>query len=209
MGESRMLELAGEPVMLLADRALYWPARRRLFIADLHLGKGHVFRSAGLPVPTGGTQRDLQRLQRLLAFTRARSLWILGDFLHGARSTGADAAWHAFREAHATVEIGVIAGNHDRAFCAADADVQRLREGVVDGPFAFGHEARPRGAAHWICGHLHPVVRIPSAGRWPIFWLEPGMTVLPAFSAFTGGYVVPLANARGSFACNGHDVAPL
>lgn len=209
MGDSRMIELAGEPVMLLSDRALYWPARERLLIADLHLGKGHVFRSAGIPVPTGGTERDLQRLDRLLAFTGARSLWILGDFLHGARSAGADAAWHAFRHAHAGVDMGVVAGNHDRAFSANDAGVHRLSDGVVDGPFAFGHEPREGGQHYWICGHVHPVVRIPAHGRWPMFWVTEQLTVLPAFSAFTGGHALPLAQVRGSYACNGHALAPL
>lgn len=209
MGESWRHEIAGEPMILLADRALYWPARERLLIADLHLGKGHVFRAAGVPVPTGGTHRDLARLEGLLTMTGARSLWILGDFLHGVRSPASDAAWLAFRHTHSSVAVGVVAGNHDRAFSAADAGVEHLREGVVDGPFAFGHQPQARGAHHWICGHVHPVVRIPSTGRWPLFWLSAHLTVLPAFSAFTGGHAVPLAKARGSFACNGQHLAPL
>lgn len=211
MAESRLQVLAGEPMILLADRGLYWPTRKRLLIADLHLGKGHVFRSAGLPIPTGGTHRDLSRLQRLLAITGARSLWILGDFLHGVRNPAADQAWRDFRQAHAGVQIGVIAGNHDRAFCTRTAEVEHLHDGVIDGPFAFGHQPHVRGqeGPHWICGHLHPVVRIPANGRWPIFWLCPGLTVLPAFSAFTGGHALSLAQARGSVACNGRDLAPI
>jgi hypothetical protein len=39
MAEALDLVLAGEPVRLLADRALYWPARRRLLLADLHLAR--------------------------------------------------------------------------------------------------------------------------------------------------------------------------
>ena len=50
------IKLANEPMVLLGARALYWPARSRLIIADLHLGKSHVFRQAGIAVPRGATQ---------------------------------------------------------------------------------------------------------------------------------------------------------
>ncbi len=51
--ERLSIKLADEPVVLLGDRAMYWPARSRLIIADLHLGKSHVFRQAGIAVPLG------------------------------------------------------------------------------------------------------------------------------------------------------------
>ena len=31
--------LAGEAILLLPERALYWPRQRALFVADVHLGK--------------------------------------------------------------------------------------------------------------------------------------------------------------------------
>lgn len=232
MADALDLELAGEPVRLLADRALYWPARRRLLVADLHLGKGDTFRAAGIAVPSGGTAHDLSRLQVLLARTGARSLWILGDFLHARRNAAVDAAWRTFREAHGQVEIAVIPGNHDRAFDAGAAGVDPLPDGIGDDPFEFRHappparlggpsdpgdgrsRAQPRlqsdasrrqaDEAHVLCGHLHPVLRLPGLpGRHPLFWLRPGMTVLPAFSAFTGGYLVPRADGAGGVVCNG------
>lgn len=200
------LELSGEPVRLLADRALYWPARRRLLIADLHLGKGDTFRAAGIAVPTGGTAHDLARLHELLTATGAGSLWILGDFLHARRNAAVDAAWQAFRAAHRAVEMAVLPGNHDLAFDAGVARVETVPEGLVDGPFELRHAPPPDGpsAAHVLCGHLHPVLRLPGGlGRHPLFWLRPGISVLPAFSAFTGGHAVPRADVAGSVLCNG------
>ena len=91
--------LAGEPVRLYAERALYWPARRRLVIADLHLGKGDTFRRHGIAVPSGGTADDLARLAGLLARTGARELWVLGDMLHGDPA-GARRSRHRQGEAH-------------------------------------------------------------------------------------------------------------
>ena len=93
------LLIASEPMRLLADRALYWPARRRLLIADLHLGKGDILRAAGIAVPSGGTSHDLARLGVLLRATGASQLWVLGDFLHGPRQPRVEAVWRAFLDA--------------------------------------------------------------------------------------------------------------
>lgn len=215
MVETLALELAGEPMRLLADRALFWPARRRLLIADLHLGKGDVFRAAGIPVPTGGTTCDLQRLDALLRATGAQALWVLGDFLHGARHAGVDAAWRTFRGAHASVRIAVVRGNHDRAFDSAAAGVDEVEDGTHEGPFVFRHapEADDRssgpGAPHLLCGHVHPVLRMPGVGAHPLFWLRPGVTVLPAFSRFTGGFRVARGACVGSVVCDGRQLLRL
>lgn len=207
--EALTLPLAGEPMVLLADRALYWPARRRLLVADLHLGKGNIFRAAGIPVPTGGTAHDLRRLEALLTFTDATSLWVLGDFLHGRRHAAVEHAWHAFRAAHARVAVAVVLGNHDRALDPGALGVEVLRDGVVDGPFVFRHDPAGSAEGHVLCGHVHPVVRVPGLGRWPLFWRQPGITVLPAFSAFTGGHAISAAHAAGSVACNGQALVRL
>ncbi len=191
MPERLELAIAGEALQALADRALFWPARGRLLVADLHLGKGNLLRAAGIPVPSGGTGQDLARLSALLRDTGARSLWILGDFLHGSRHPGVDAAWRGLREAHPGVEVAVLAGNHDRALVPTAYGLVALPDDVRDGPFLFRHAPLPwpePGGGHVVCGHLHPVVRVPGLpGRHPAFRLDPGQTVLPAFSAFTGG----------------------
>lgn len=209
MAEALDFAIAQEPMRAYADRALYWPARRRLLVADLHLGKGDTFRAAGIAVPTGGTAHDLDRLARLLRLSDAGELWILGDFLHARRHAAVDAAWQAFRDAHGGVAMAVVPGNHDRAFDAGAAGVERLRDGVRDGPFEFRHAPSARAAAHVVCGHLHPVLRLPGQGRHPLFWLQPGLSVLPAFSAFTGGHPVPASASRGSVLCNGRQLLRL
>ncbi|MGV8961414.1 MAG: ligase-associated DNA damage response endonuclease PdeM [Stenotrophomonas sp.] len=187
-------ELAGESVHFLADRALYWPARQRLLIADLHLGKADVFRAAGIAVPSGGTAHDLARLDALLQLTAARQLWVLGDFLHGPRSGAVEAAWRQLLRAHPCVSTSVIGGNHDRALDPDALRVSLLPEDVDDGPFRFRHHPRApagTGEPHVLCGHLHPVVLLPGLpGRFPAFSLDPAQTVLPAFSRFTGGRVI-------------------
>lgn len=77
MGDSVQLQLAGETVELLGERALYRPAQRALLIADLHLGKADVFRRAGIGLPAGGTAHDLSGWMRcsINAMSRRCGFW--------------------------------------------------------------------------------------------------------------------------------------
>lgn len=207
MAEALDLEIVGEPVRLLADRALYWPARRRLLIADLHLGKGDAFRSAGIALPSGGTLHDLERIGALVEATGARALWVLGDFLHGdARERSWRDGWETWRARHFALEFGVLAGNHDRALSGLGLAIDLLGHAVDDGPFSLRHAPSARTRGHVLCGHLHPTARIDGLPRrWPAFWLRTGDTVLPAFSRFTGGRTPPAFEGGALVACiEGH-----
>ncbi|MFY2763499.1 ligase-associated DNA damage response endonuclease PdeM [Arenimonas sp. MALMAid1274] len=191
MAASETLPLGGEPMQLLADCALYWPRRERLLIADLHLGKGDAFRSAGIALPRGGTEDDLARLDAMLADTGASELMVLGDFLHGAAGDRPwRHRWQAWREARPALRVAVLAGNHDRALGGAGLDIELVGPVLDDGPFQLRHEPAISDGRHVLCGHLHPVLPLPGLpGRWPVFWLGATMTVLPAYSRFTGGVV--------------------
>lgn len=202
--------LSDEPVLLLGHRALYWPARNRLVIADLHLGKGQVFRRAGIAVPRGATDADLQRLTALMAMTGATSMWIVGDVLHGpASGAGWRDSWMRWRRSHEAVHVAALVGNHDRALSGARLDIEPLGEAAADGPFLFQHlPQRDADGRHVIAGHLHPQARVPGVARsWPVFWLQPGLTVLPAFSAFTGGFDVRGAHQRRTHGAGGRLIA--
>lgn len=206
MAEAIDLVLAGEPVRLLADRALHWPARQRLLVADLHLGKDDAFRAAGIALPAGGTRHDLDRLTALIEGCGAASLWVLGDLLHGPRvDTRWREDWARFRARHAGLDMRLIEGNHDRAVARAGLDIERSRGRVDDGPFTFAHAPRTRledGARFRVCGHVHPVVNVPGfRGRFPAFAVIDRQLVLPAFSLFTGGWRLKQAQAR--YACMG------
>lgn len=196
--------IAGEPMRLLASRALFWPRERRLFLSDLHLGKADVFRRAGIGLPRGGTADDLDRLSQAIALTGAASVWILGDVVHGAVHDSAwRGDWQAWRDAHPGVAVAALAGNHDRALAGAGLGVELLGEAFDVGPFALRHEPAVVAGLHVLSGHLHPCVAVPGLGtrRWPVFWLQPRTTVLPAFSAFTGGCHVDAARGDGLVVC--------
>ncbi|HST43796.1 MAG TPA: hypothetical protein VLK29_01095, partial [Luteimonas sp.] len=88
------------------------------------------------------------------------------------------------------------------ALAAAGLDVRLLGTAVDDGPFAFRHEPQVHARLHVVCGHLHPVARFPPMDRrWPLFWLRDGLTVLPAFSEFTGGVKVLPTPGEARIAC--------
>ena len=202
------VELEGESVVLLAERALYWPRHRRLVIADLHLGKADVFRRAGIALPRGGTTHDLLRLERLVEATGADELFVLGDLLHGPVPP---AAWRetfaSWRERNARVRVAVVAGNHDRELAGAGLDVEIVPAVADAPPFLLAHHPRARAGRTTLCGHLHPVLTLPGIRRrWPCFWLRRGLVVLPAFSAFTGGLPVELGEGERAAVCAGGEI---
>lgn len=192
------IDVHGEQLWLLGDKALYWPARRVMLVADVHIGKAAAFRAQHLPVPRGTTQSTLQRLDRLLTSYPCEELIVLGDFLHAR--TGRAAATlervRQWRERHARLKITLIRGNHD---LHAGDPPEGLRIDVLDsplllGPFALQHEPEPHATHLVLAGHVHPVYvlrgRARQRLRLPCFVIGERLGLLPAFGDFTGGWAV-------------------
>jgi DNA ligase-associated metallophosphoesterase len=198
------VELAGERLWLLADKAVYWPARKMLIIADIHFGKAAAFRALGVPVPSGTTTQNLLALDALLASYACEEIMFLGDFLHAraAHAPATVAAMLAWRARHADVRLTVVRGNHD---AHAGDPASTLRIGMVDEPHGVGalsfcHHPDTVARGHVLAGHVHPVFHLRSGRgglRLPCFLLGQQRTILPAFGAFTGGHaVLPAAGER-------------
>ena len=203
-----------ETLHLLPEHALWWPATQTLFNADLHLGKAASYRKLGQPVPAGSTQDNLQRLTQLMERHAPRHAVFLGDFLHAAtgRTASVLAALSAWREQHAAVHMTLVRGNHDSH--AGDPPVE-LGITVVDepfliGPFAACHHPQVHATHLVLAGHTHPVVNLRGAARdqlrLPCFVKDERHVILPAFGAFTGGYVVQAQPDRRLFAVGGGKV---
>lgn len=197
-------------MQLLGERAVFWPDRQALLIADLHLGKADVLRRAGILAPRGNTSSDLARLQALIEQHRPRELWILGDLLHGPLHDAPWLArWQAFRAVNSGLSIKVIAGNHDRALDADRLGVERIEHGCELDGLWLCHEP-PVARAPYVCGHLHPCVRLPGVPRrWPVFRLQAQGLILPAFSLLTGGSLVARSDRATCYACVGGQVVAL
>ena len=203
---------AGVELQLLPERALWWPQRRALFIADLHMGKAATYRALGQPVPGGTTQENLECLSALVARHSPQQLIFLGDFLHAAaaRTASVMAALALWRKQHADVQMTLVRGNHDSR--AGDPPAS-LRIEVVDepyllGPFALCHHPQLHATHFVLAGHVHPVCRLSGRGRdslrMPCFVAAAGQAVLPAFGEFTGGWMVGAEVGRRLYPVGGN-----
>jgi DNA ligase-associated metallophosphoesterase len=188
------IEVAGETLTLLAERAVWWGAKRTLLVADPHFGKAASFRAAGVYVPEATTGGALSRLDTMIAATHASRIVFLGDFLHAREGRHPETlrAIAQWRARHGAVQMVLVRGNHDRR--AGDPPVELGME-CVDAPlrelpFAFVHAPTDMEGHYVLGGHLHPSVVMVGAGRQreqlPCFWFGKQRGVLPAFGEFTG-----------------------
>lgn len=194
MSDRASTVVAGETLVLLAQRAVFWARAKTLFVADPHFGKAAAFRAAAVPVPRGTTDDALRRLDALIDDLHAARIIFLGDFLH-AREGRAPATLDTiarWRERRASVDMILVRGNHDRR---AGDPPSELAITCVDAPmheppFAFAHHPRAIDDAYVLAGHVHPGARLTGSGRdrarLPCFWFGEKIGVLPAFGDFTG-----------------------
>ena len=198
-----VVEAGGEALVLLAERAVWWPAQRALLVADVHVGKAVTFRALGVPVPRGTTSEALSALGALVERWQAQRVVFLGDFLHSAHAhapatLGALARWRAL---HPALALTLVRGNHDDR---AGDPPPKLGIEVVDEPLmsdglALCHHPRPQAGVYTLAGHLHPCVSLGGRAhdrlRLPCFHFGAEVGVLPAFGSFTGMH--PIARMPG------------
>jgi DNA ligase-associated metallophosphoesterase len=194
---AREVELAGETVLLLPEKALYWPREKMLVIADIHFGKAASFRAQGVPVPRGTTTENLDALDALMAAHDTRQIVFLGDFLHAraAHAPATLAAMLAWRQRHPALRLVLVRGNHDlrAGDPAAALGIEMADEPYTVAPFAFCHHPDVAADAYVLAGHVHPVYLLSGRHdslRLPCFLAGPARMILPSFGAFTGGFVV-------------------
>ncbi|HDS1736071.1 ligase-associated DNA damage response endonuclease PdeM [Pseudomonas sp. BP8] len=198
MDQHLVIEHCGETLWLLPDKALYWPARRALLVADVHIGKAASYRALHQPVPRGTTDATLARLDALLATHDCEQLIVLGDFLHArpARAPAIVAKLMAWRQRHDGLRIILVRGNHDRhaGDPPAALGIEVMEEPWLQGPFALQHEPTAHATHPVLAGHVHPVFVLRGKARQrlrlPCFLIDSSVSLLPAFGEFTGGWTV-------------------
>lgn len=192
------LPVAGTELVARGDRTLFWPDRKTLFAADVHLGKDAAFRAQAVPVPLGSTRSDLRRLSHALAETGAERLVVLGDLFHAASGMTTDTidAVVEWREKHRSLTILLVRGNHDRNAGPLPARLDLIEREAPVGidPFAYCHRPGTSGQGYVLCGHIHPAVKLRGPGgeqmRLPCFHRRSDSLILPAFGEFTGSHTV-------------------
>jgi len=180
----------GRELAAFPQGALFWPARRALLVADLHLEKASWFARRGQMLPPYDSLATLSDLTAIVASTKAAEIWCLGDSFHDAE--GCDRL-PARARATLTALTGAIrwtwiVGNHDPGF-ADHCGGEIVEEAEVDG-LVLRHEADPAESRPELSGHFHPKLRISQRGRLVsrrCFVATTRKLILPAFGALTGG----------------------
>jgi DNA ligase-associated metallophosphoesterase len=203
------IELAGRPFQLLAEHGVFWPEQAMLFVADPHFGKEATFRAHGIPVPVGSTDATLAKIAKMLDATRASGLCILGDMFHAPSSLSRDVcrSLEQFFVEFTDVAMMLVRGNHDAHVGQLPKrwPIEIVEPGHTIQRLALGHHPGhvPGGADLYLCGHLHPAIRLASRpttiGKVPCFWHSKGCLVLPAIGDFTGTHVVQLSEGDNAW----------
>jgi uncharacterized protein len=177
---------------LLAARAVFLPVERSILVADLHLGKESTFRSRGMPIPNGSSEKTLQSLQTLVIEKDAKAVYILGDLFHGAEAAAAQELFTQFCASLEGIRVVWILGNHDRHTRGWASPCETTRELFACG-LRLRHEPQTDGLPT-VCGHIHPGFRVTGkakrAEKLPCFHVTTSNLVIPAFGDFTGLYAI-------------------
>lgn len=196
---------------IFPERCLYWEEEKTLVIADLHLGKTGHFRKEGIAVPQSMYKADLQRLMAMLYFCKAERLIIAGDFTHSSQNKEME-LFLKWRKDFASLQIDLVKGNHDILHDQwyKDAAVDLHAKELIVNRFLFRHEPEEDAGTersdilYGFCGHVHPGIVLKGAGKqslkFPCFYFKKDYCILPAFSRFTGMYLVKRAAKEKVFA---------
>ncbi len=200
-------------MLLLPEKALYWPARKMLVIADVHFGKAASFRARGVPVPRGTTTENLEALDALMESHDTAQIVFLGDFLHAKPAHGPHTldAMLAWRRRHCSVRLTLVRGNHDARAGDPDAalGIEVADEPHTVGAFSFCHHPDIAADGYVLAGHVHPVYVLSSRTdslRLPCFLAGASRMILPSFGAFTGGHPVTFAAGDHIYVSSGEAV---
>lgn len=180
----------GHALFALGQGALFWPVRRALLVADLHLEKASWFATRGQMLPPYDTLATLADLEALVAATGAAEIWCLGDSFHDGEGCNRlpAAARATLTGLTARTRWTWITGNHDPVI-ADRCGGALAAEAVVDG-LVLRHEALPGEPRPELSGHFHPKLRVTVRGRSVArrcFVATGRKLILPAFGALTGG----------------------
>lgn len=186
------IDVVGEQMKLLPQKALYWRKRKILLMADLHLGKINHFRKSGIAVPSKANDHNLELLIDVIRYSDPERIICLGDLFHSYYNP----EWEVFGELvkhFSGISFELVLGNHD-----VMSERQYERKGIrvyddlIIDRFLFTHHPLDRVPENLynMAGHIHPAVHLRGKGRQsvtlPCFYFGVRQAFLPAFGKFTG-----------------------
>lgn len=194
MSQLLEIDIEGEHMLLLPQRAIFRPLYRQLIVADLHMGKTTHFRKQGLPLPQQSLLKDVDKLHYLLDNWQPESVLILGDLFHSDYNR----EWLWFKSIllqHADVRFVLIEGNHDileqHHYSLPNLFTAELLE---EDYLIFSHQPLKNPPKLNFCGHVHPGLHLVGKARQhvslPCFYWNQHHFILPAFGHTTGLYLL-------------------
>ncbi len=187
------IELLGEKVRLLPQKALWLMRQKIVLMADLHFGKINHFRKAGIAVPARANDKNAENLISVLQATKPERLIFLGDLFHSHYNEDWEVVGQ-IRKHFVNCSFELVLGNHDIL-----SEIQYERHNMKfylnelrEDNLILTHEPMeeiPEGYYN-LCGHLHPGIHLRGAGKQsitlPCFYFGEKQAILPAFGSFTG-----------------------
>lgn len=186
------VEIFDEQLDLFPQKAVFWPKKGILFLADLHIGKINHFRRSGIPVPSKANDKNLEVIVDLVNKSQADRVICLGDLFHSHYNP----EWEVFGELvkhFSKTSFELVLGNHD---IMSDQQYKRkgikVHERLCIEPFIFTHHPLTDidPSLYNLSGHIHPGVNMTGKARQsvtlPCFYFGAQAGLLPAFGTFTG-----------------------
>ncbi|MEM6283184.1 MAG: metallophosphoesterase [Chloroflexota bacterium] len=174
------ITVKGEKLLLLPERAVYWPRTGTLFIADMHLSD-----ETAMP--------DLLRLTGALMQTGAQQIIILGDIVD--RGTGYSEMIRQLFTRWRPPDLKITLVRGDSEHHHGDPP-QAWRVRCVDGPtlgplFVLQHAPEPTQSpdAFSLAGQMHPTVAGDDGAQYPAFIIHDNIAIVPAYGTSVPGTV--------------------
>ena len=190
--ETLSLQVAGQHLILHPHKVVYWQEKSTLIVTDLHLGKIHHFREAGIYLPKYAALDNYERLSSLLVEFAPKCLLMLGDLFHSVYN----ADWQMLSELRHTfsgIKFQLVKGNHDIMDISIfeTNDITVFQEDHQVDSLQFSHYPKDPDPGYYnLAGHLHPGVHLIGESRLslklPCFYFGEDRGLLPAFGSFTG-----------------------
>lgn len=190
--ETLSLQVAGQHLILHPHKVVYWQEKSTLIATDLHLGKIHHFREAGIYLPKYAALDNYERLSSLLVEFAPKRLLMLGDLFHSVYN----ADWQMFSELRHTfsgIQFQLVKGNHDIMDISIfeKNNITVFQENHQVDSLLFSHYPKDPDPGYYnLAGHLHPGVHLVGESRLslklPCFYFGEDRGLLPAFGSFTG-----------------------
>lgn len=205
------LELKGQQLSLLAEKAMIWQDKACLILADLHMGKITHFRKSGLPLPRQAELENYERLSTILLNHKIDRVLILGDLFHSTMNSEWD-IFSRFLSEFSHISFELVHGNHDilPGEAYTHDNFTLLGERYTEGPFLFSHKQESEATGYNIYGHIHPGIRLEGKGRQslrlPCFAFGENEAILPAFGTFTGLHCLNPGYSDKIFVISGYSV---